>query len=255
MNSTNANQSLAVVTGGASGIGLSCINRFAKEGYEVLIIDANKEAGESVLKNLKSEGYTSNFAYCDITKHEQVATIFETLGNENKSAQVLVNCAGISPGLNALHQYPVEEWHRAIDINLHGTFYACREFLNLAVKNNASEGAIINVASIMGVRASAAQASYAASKHAVVGLTKSIAQDYAHMNIRANAVGPGVIDTPMNTALMKDENIMGFMLGRIPLKRVASADEVANLIYFLGSSEASYITGSYHPVDGGYLAS
>jgi len=84
MNSTNANQSLAVVTGGASGIGLSCINRFAKEGYEVLIIDANKEAGESVLKNLKSKGYTSNFAYCDITKHEKVATIFETLGNENK---------------------------------------------------------------------------------------------------------------------------------------------------------------------------
>ena len=134
MDSTNIDQPLAVVTGGASGIGLSCINRFAKEGYEVLVIDANKEAGESILKNLKSEGYTANFAYCDISNHEQVAGIFEVLGNEHKSAQVLVNCAGISPGLNALHQYPVEEWHRAIDINLHGTFYAAVNFLILQLR-------------------------------------------------------------------------------------------------------------------------
>jgi len=255
MDVKNTDQNLAIVTGGASGIGLASINRFAKEGYEVLVIDANKEAGDAVLKNLISEGYKANFAYCDISKYEEVATIFQSLGDAGKSPKVLVNCAGISPGLNALHEYPVAEWHRALDINLHGTFYACREFLNLAVKNSLSDAAIVNVASIMGVRASAAQASYAASKHAVVGLTKSIAQDYAHMNIRANAVGPGVIDTPMNTELMKDENIMNFMLGRIPLKRVASADEVANLIYFLASSEASYVTGSYHPVDGGYLAS
>ena len=109
--------------------------------------------------------------------------------------------------MNPLHQYSVDEWHRTIDINLHGTFYACREFLKLATALKINEGAIVNVASIMGVRASAAQASYAASKHAVVGLTKSIAQDYATMNIRANAIGPGVIDTPMNTELMKDENI------------------------------------------------
>ena len=246
---------LAVITGGASGIGLSVATRFLKEGYEVLIIDANKEAGENTVKNLRSDTYNINFAYCDITQHDQVESIFKALSNDQKAAHVLVNCAGISPELNALHKYPIEEWHRAIDINLHGTFYACREFLSLATAMKISEGAIVNVASIMGVRASAAQASYAASKHAVVGLTKSIAQDYAAMNIRANAVGPGVIDTPMNTELMKDENIMQYMLARIPLKRVASSDEVANLIYFLASSEASYITGSYHPVDGGYLAS
>ena len=173
----------------------------------------------------------------------------------NRPAHVLVNCAGISPALNPLHQYSVEEWHRTIDINLHGTFYACREFLKLATEQKIDAGAIVNVASIMGVRASGAQAPYAASKHAVVGLTKSIAQDYATMNIRANAIGPGVIDTPMNTELMKDENIMQYMLQRIPMNRVATSEEVANLIYFLASSEASYITGSYYPIDGGYLAS
>ena len=124
MDSQNTDQKLAVITGGASGIGLSCSKRFAKEGYAVLIIDANKEAGEQELKSLKSDGYNADFAYCDITKHEQVAAIFQGLGEQNKCAQVLVNCAGISPALNALHEYPVEEWHRAIDINLHGTFYA-----------------------------------------------------------------------------------------------------------------------------------
>jgi len=253
--SNNESQQLAVVTGGASGIGLSVAKRFIKEGYKVLILDANKAAGESVVNDLKSDVYHISFAQCDITRHEQVESIFKTLGDDSSAAHALVNCAGISPALNALHQYPVEEWHRAIDINLHGTFYACREFLGLATKMGLQEGAIVNVASIMGVRASAAQASYAASKHAVVGLTKSIAQDYAPMNIRANAVGPGVIDTPMNTELMKDENIMQYMLQRIPLKRVATSDEVANLIYFLASAEASYITGSYYPIDGGYLAS
>jgi NAD(P)-dependent dehydrogenase (short-subunit alcohol dehydrogenase family) len=146
MDSQNTNQKLAVITGGASGIGLSCSKRFAKEGYAVLIIDANKEAGEQELKSLKSDGYNADFAYCDITKHEQVAAIFQGLADQSKCAQVLVNCAGISPALNALHEYPVEEWHRAIDINLHGTFYACREFLDLAMKNNASDGSIINVA-------------------------------------------------------------------------------------------------------------
>ena len=125
----------------------------------------------------------------------------------------------------------------------------------MATEQKIDAGAIVNVASIMGVRASGAHAPYAASKHAVVGLTKSIAQDYATMNIRANAIGPGVIDTPMNTELMKDENIMQYMLQRIPMNRVATSDEVANLIYFLASSEASYITGSYYPIDGGYLAS
>ena len=248
-------QPLAVITGGASGIGLSAVKRFLDEGYEVLILDANKDAGEESVNNLKSDTCNVNFAYCDITNHAQIDTVFADLQANNRAAHVLVNCAGISPALNPLHQYSVEEWHRTIDINLHGTFYACREFLKLATAQKIDAGAIVNVASIMGVRASGAQAPYAASKHAVVGLTKSIAQDYATMNIRANAIGPGVIDTPMNTELMKDENIMLYMLQRIPMNRVATSDEVANLIYFLASSEASYITGSYYPIDGGYLAS
>ena len=104
MDLKNTDQNLAIVTGGASGIGLASINRFAKEGYEVLVIDANKEAGDAVLKNLISEGYKANFAYCDISKHEEVAAIFQSLGDAGKSPKVLVNCAGISPGLNALHE-------------------------------------------------------------------------------------------------------------------------------------------------------
>jgi len=245
---------LAVITGGASGIGLGTVKRFLNEGYEVLILDANKEAGDKSVNDLKSDTCNVSFIHCDIAKHEQIESIFQNLLNNNRPAHVLVNCAGISPALNPLHKYSVEEWHRTIDINLHGTFYACREFLKLATALKINEGAIVNVASIMGTRASAAQASYGASKHAVVGLTKSIAQDYATMNIRANAVGPGVIDTPMNTELMKDDDVMQYLLQRVPLKRVATSDEVANLIYFLASSEASYITGSFYPIDGGYLA-
>ena len=253
--STNKPQPLAVITGGASGIGLGAVKRFLKEGYEVLSLDANKEAGDKSINDLKSDTYKLNFTHCDITNHSKIESIFNVLLEEKRPAKVLINCAGISPALNPLHEYSVDEWLRTIDINLHGTFYACREFLKLATAMNIEEGSIVNVASIMGTRASAAQASYGASKHAVVGLTKSIAQDYATMNIRANAIGPGVIDTPMNTELMKDENVMQYLLQRVPMKRVASADEVANLIYFLASSEASYITGSYYPIDGGYLAS
>jgi len=245
---------LAIVTGGASGIGLSVVERFAKEGFSVLIIDVNKEAGEVTKNDFISKGYDVNFASCNITKHSEVIGIFESLKTEGRAGDVLVNCAGISPSLSPLHKYSLEEWHRAIDINLHGTFYACREFLSLAVELSHRDAAIVNIASIMGVRASAAQAPYSASKHAVVGLTKSIAQDYAYMNIRANVVGPGVIETPMTKDVMASPEIMELMLDRIPLKRVAKADEVANLIYFLSSSEASYITGSYYPVDGGYLA-
>ncbi|MBT87477.1 MAG: short-chain dehydrogenase [Gammaproteobacteria bacterium] len=247
-------ENIVVITGGASGIGLSSTNRFLKEGYEVIIIDIDKKAGKKLEKDLKSKGYTLIFKHCNISSYQQVKEVFKSLKNDNKTPNVLVNSAGISPGLNMLHKYPVDEWHKAIEINLNGTFYSCREFLKLAINKKIKSGAIVNVASIMGVRASGAQASYAASKHAVVGLTKSIGIEYAPLNIRANAVGPGVIDTPMNTELMKDKKIMQFLLSRIPNNRVATPDEVANLIFFLASPEASYITGSYYPVDGGYLA-
>ena len=121
-------QPLAVITGGASGIGLSTVKRFLDEGYEVLILDANKDAGEQSVNNLKSDTCNINFAHIDITNHAQIDSVFADLQANNRPAHVLVNCAGISPALNPLHQYSVEEWHRTIDIKLHGTFYACPEF-------------------------------------------------------------------------------------------------------------------------------
>ena len=130
-----------------------------------------------------------------------------------------------------------------------------REFINSYIENKLSKGSIINISSIMGSRASASQAVYSATKHGVVGLAKSVAQDYAHLNLRANAIGPGVIETPMTNDVLFDENVKNHLLTRIPLKRVAQASEVASLVYFLATDESSYITGTYIPIDGGYLSS
>lgn len=157
--------------------------------------------------------------------------------------------------MNALHDYDVNDWKKCIDINLTGTFLMCKEFMKQFLDNKLSCGSIINISSIMGKRASAAQAVYSATKHGVVGLTKSIAQDYASFNLRANAIGPGAVETPMVEDIKGDKMIIDLMNSRIPLKRFGQPEEIANLIYFLASNDSSYITGSYIPIDGGYLAS
>ena len=252
MNKFDLTDKTAIITGGAQGFGLDIAKKFLNYGARVRLWDID----EKELKKVKNKINNSNLEI-DVVDVTNYKVVIDTVDNISKTSKIdiLINNAGITGPTAELWNYNVDDWKKIIDINLHGTFYACREFLKLATEQKIDAGAIVNVASIMGVRASGAQAPYAASKHAVVGLTKSIAQDYANMNIRANAIGPGVIDTPMNTELMKDENIMQYMLQRIPMNRVATSDEVANLIYFLASSEASYITGSYYPIDGGYLAS
>jgi NAD(P)-dependent dehydrogenase (short-subunit alcohol dehydrogenase family) len=234
------NHLVALVTGGASGIGLATVERFISEGYKVAVFDANKSAKEVIKNSLKSEVNDVFIYEVDVT---------------NLTPSVLLNSAGISPPLNPLHKYEIDDWNRCVSINLNGTFMVTREFINSYIENKLSKGSIINISSIMGSRASAAQAVYSATKHGVVGLAKSVAQDYAHLNLRANAIGPGVIETPMTNDVLVDENVKNHLLTRIPLKRVAQASEVASLVYFLATDESSYITGTYIPIDGGYLSS
>lgn len=246
---------VALVTGGASGIGLATVKRFISEGYKVAVFDANKSAKEVIKNSFKSEVNDVFIYEVDVTNHDSILDGFKGLAKDNLTPSVLLNSAGISPPLNPLHKYEIDDWNKCVSINLNGTFMVTREFINSYIENKLSKGSIINISSIMGSRASAAQAVYSATKHGVVGLAKSVAQDYAHLNLRANAIGPGVIETPMTNDVLVDENVKNHLLTRIPLKRVAQASEVASLVYFLATDESSYITGTYIPIDGGYLSS
>ena len=245
---------VAIVTGGASGIGLAATQKFLGNGIETFVFDINNDMEKSFKDSIKSDTY-HNFFQVDVTSHESIINGFKKINEIKKNASILVNCAGISPPLNALHDYDVNDWKKCIDINLTGTFLMCKEFMKQFLDNKLSCGSIINVSSIMGKRASAAQAVYSATKHGVVGLTKSIAQDYASFNLRANAIGPGAVETPMVEDIKDDKMIIDLMNSRIPLKRFGQPEEIANLIYFLANNDSSYITGSYIPIDGGYLAS
>tara|TARA_B100000029_G_scaffold515716_1_gene624172 strand:+ start:15968 stop:16714 length:747 start_codon:yes stop_codon:yes gene_type:complete len=242
---------IALITGGASGIGLATVNRFTAEGIKTIVFDSDINNKN----NAKSDTNDYISYQVDVSNHDSIKEAFAQLSESSHIPTILVNCAGISPPLNPLHKYTLKDWQNCLDINLTGTFLMCKEFMNCFIQNKLEAGAIVNISSIMGSRASAAQAVYSASKHGVVGITKSIAQDYAGLNIRANAVGPGAVKTPMTDSIVKDDpNVMELMNTRIPMKRFAKPEEISNLIYFLASDESSYITGSYIPIDGGYLA-
>ena len=249
------NNLTALITGGASGIGLESTKRFLQEGFKVVVFDSAQDAEEKLKIKLKSITKNLLIVSVDVTNYQSIIDGFGKIKKADLKHNVLVNSAGISPPTNALHEYSIDDWNRCIDINLTGTFMVTKEFISYFLDTKVDHGSIINISSIMGVTASAAQAVYSATKHGVVGFTKSVAQDYAHKNLRVNAIGPGVIETPMTEGVLNDDNVMNALLSRIPLKRVAKASEVANLIYFLASDEASYITGAYIPIDGGYLSS
>ena len=242
----------AIITGGGSGIGFACLEKFISHNYRVIIIDYRIEGIEEKLSSAgisKEDVDIHQANVADFNELESVFTSIHAIG-----ASVLINCAGISPSTNALHEYDVDEWKRCVDINLNGSFYASKLFAQQFLANKLESASVINISSIMGKRGTPGHAVYSATKHAVIGLTKSMAQDYATLNLRVNAIGPGVIETPMTSDWMQDDGFKNYFLTKIPMQRAGKAAEIANTAYFLCSEEASYLTGAYIPVDGGFLA-
>lgn len=246
--SEKENLKVAIVTGAARGIGFEIAQRFHSEKYHVIILDYNKEALAACKERLKGKKRYSYF-YCDISKPQQIQKVCDQISKKFEAVHALVNNAGIAIFKRA-QEVSIEEWNQVININLSGTFYCSQLFYPLL---KAGQGAIVNIASISGVRASTLRIAYGTSKAAIMHLTKQQAVEYGNEGVRVNAVAPGPVETEM-AKLVHSADIRTAYADAIPLARYGTTTEISNAVYFLCSPEASYINGQILAVDGGFDA-
>lgn len=242
---------IALITGAGSGIGKAAALLFANQGAKVIVSDIQEDHGKSVVEEIQKSGGNAIFFKCDTSvAAEQEAMVkfaLDTFGQ----LDIAVNNAGIGGPLAPTGEYPLEAWQKVLDVNLSGVFFGMRYQIPAMLKSGG--GSIVNIASILGNVGTRFSPAYVATKHGVVGLTKAAALEYATQNIRVNSIGPGYINTPLLTSALDPETIKQ-VESLHPMDRLGKSEEVANLILFLASSNSSFVTGSYYPVDGGYLA-
>ncbi|GAA4206388.1 SDR family NAD(P)-dependent oxidoreductase [Pedobacter jeongneungensis] len=242
---------VAVVSGAGSGIGRAIAVTYAKEGAKVAVADINGAHAEETVKIINDAGGDAFAITADSSKAAENKAIVEKVVAQYGRLDIACNNAGMGGPAKPTGEYEPEEWDRVIALNLNGVFYACRYELEQMEKNGG--GSIINIASIHGQVAAPNSPAYTASKHAVVGLTKNIAAEYAQKNIRCNAVGPGYIETPLLSANL-DQKAQDAIAAKSPINRLGTAQEIADLVVFLSSDKSSFTTGSYIISDGGYTA-
>lgn len=240
----------AIVTGGGSGIGAAVARALGREGANVLVTDVDEDAAQQVAGDIEQAGAKAAAMKHDVASPEAAEDVVRRARERFGALHLAVNNAGIGGELNPVADYGIEAWNRVIGINLNGVFYGMK--YQIPAIADAGGGAIVNMASILGSVGTANSAAYVAAKHGVLGLTKAVALEYASSKVRINAVGPGYIDTPLLKVLPDDAR--AGLVKLHPIGRLGSADEVAELTLFLLSERASFITGSYHLVDGGYTA-
>lgn len=241
-----------VVSGGASGLGLAAAEKFARNGYDILIIDIDKEKGAIAENKIKAIGQDAVFCFADISDKNQIQAAAAKAEEHFGHVNVLINNAGLEVRGSIL-QCAEEDWVRLYNINLKGIYYMANAFVPLIQKQGS--GAIVNTGSILGYRAVGERAAYSSSKGAIDSLTRSMAFDLSP-SIRVNCVAPGAIDTPLLRGSINDspdpvetERVLG---SNSVFGRLGTAEEVANVMYFLASEEASFVTGSTYFVDGGW---
>lgn len=239
-----------IITGAASGIGKATAELFARYGANVVISDIQEEAGKATTESIKSAGGKASFLKVDVSSPEEMEALVNFAVNTYGKLDIAINNAGIGGELNPVADMSIEGWQKVIGINLNSLFYGMKYQIQAMLKNGS--GSIVNISSILGSVGFAGSAGYTAAKHGIVGLTQAAAIEYSARGIRINAVGPGFIDTPLLNAL--DTEMKKQLVALHPIGRLGKSEEVAELIYWLGSDKSSFATGSYYPIDGGYLA-
>jgi NAD(P)-dependent dehydrogenase (short-subunit alcohol dehydrogenase family) len=251
MNNYGLGGKTAVITGGASGIGRACAHVMARSGADISIWDRDREAIDVVLKELEAYDYRLHGVVVDVSDSAAVDQAMDEVLDVLGHVSIAVCNAGIGGEALASGDYTDEAWHQVIGINLDGVFYTQRAAIR-AIKASGRGGSIINMASILGAVGFPTASAYTAAKHAVVGLTQVAAWEHAADGIRVNAVGPGFIRTPLLDALTDEQTAA--LATQHALQRIGEPEEVAELVAWLASDAASFATGTYYPIDGGYLA-
>lgn len=243
---------VALVTGGSSGIGAAVAEAFAQRGARVIVSDIDEEGGGEIVRRIEAEGGEARFITADVSVPEQVEALVQQTVGAFGQLDYACNNAGIAGGTAPTADHTLEAWQRVIDINLSGVFYSMKYEIPAMLESGG--GAIVNMASILGQVGFAQAPGYVAAKHGVLGLTKTTALEYAQQGVRVNAVLPAFIHTPLISPLEEDEETREMLIGLHPMGRLGDPEEVAGLVVWLCSDEASFVTGSPYLVDGGYVA-
>lgn len=242
---------VAIVTGAGSGIGREIAYAFGAEGARVVVSDIAEAAGQETVKQLLARDQRAVFVKADTSSAADSEALVKAAVKEFGALHIAVNNAGIGGPSAPVGEYPIDGWDKVIGVNLSGVFYGMRYQIPAILQ--AGGGAIVNIASVLGQVGFRNSSAYVAAKHGVVGLTKNAALEYGPQKVRVNAIGPGFIKTPLLEKNLTPEAMKG-LESMHALGRLGESPEVAQLALWLSSDRASFVTGSYYAVDGGYLA-
>lgn len=239
---------VAIITGAAGAIGRATAIRFAKEGAQIVVADIGEEAGEETANIIKENGGEAIFVQTDVTNPELVENMVNLAVEQYGKLDILFNNAGVTIEEQKIPDVTLEEWQKVLDINITGVFLG----MKYAIPKMESGSAIVNTASVAGIKGQKLLSAYTASKSGVIALTKAASTEFGRQNIRVNAVAPGVIDTDM-IENWRNSSKWPVLSKANALKRIGKPEEIANAVLFLASDEASFITGETLIVDGGTL--
>lgn len=243
---------IAIVTGASSGIGRAIALVLSREGAKVVVSDLNAHSNAETAALIQAQGGESLAVSCDVGNPQDCLKLVQTTQKHFGHVDIACNCAGVLGPSGFTADYPLDFWDQVIQVDLSGVFYCMQAQINAMLPRGC--GSIINIASVLGLVGGPGSPAYAAAKHGVIGLTQTAAWEYGTQGLRINAVGPGYIHTPMLKSLEDRPETLDPLIKAHALGRLGRAEEVAEMVAWLASDRASFVTGAFYPVDGGYLA-